>query len=715
MHGRRERNSILIVTFGIFVLHLAFSASVHQPRIFSDETAYMANARYLAGVGAHFNLDGARHYYPGYSLFLVPLFKLIRDPETLYRSIIVLNCLISAVTVWTLYLIGKRVLSLSHRSALIVAALVSLYPSSLIFGSYAMTESIFVLAFSLVILAFDWLISRPSFTRSVLFALLTSLTLAIHPRSIPFLPIVAVFMLFTTATRQLKLRYSVLPLVVPFLSYWALRAVNRDLHDVLYANHIKEDLTRIGKLKLGHMLGSFALQMIGQAWYLAVATYGLAVIGFIGAIVFVMRRIHARGFTAIATDRQVVVVNFALALMTGALVVSALTSTPPARADQAIYGRYNEGWLPVLLVFGVGLLIGLRKRRVIFVSYVVSAGVIAGLGLGLKYGRKPDIFSRTHVDLNNLGILPVITRYGFRIAFITAISMALVTAIYFLFFVMKRSSVSFIAVGALFVATALYGQVTYANRGDDVIRTEEVRAQLANLKLKPEKVAFDEKGFSVLPFYSFQFWLPETRFELFDGKRKTSLPYTYMFSTNFDVRGYAPQARIVYIHPQTHTALYVQPGTVQEQLARKGYLLPLGYPVRLPDEALRAKLSLKGGSAYSLDRGEDVEIPVKVDHLGKSSPWANFGPGVESLGTVRLKVVLQKRDCSGCAPLDLRGDLHQMSYPGESQTATIPLDDDELKLEPGLYDGMVNIIQEGYIDATRDLGATPINFSLNVK
>ena len=71
---------VLVPYLLLVVVHLLMGLQMKQPTVLADEVGYLGNARYLAGVASMPDLRYCTFYHFGYSLFLVPLFWLFKDP-----------------------------------------------------------------------------------------------------------------------------------------------------------------------------------------------------------------------------------------------------------------------------------------------------------------------------------------------------------------------------------------------------------------------------------------------------------------------------------------------------------------------------------------------------------------------------------------------------------------------------------------------------------
>lgn len=93
-----------------------------------------------------------------------------------------------------------------------------------------------------------------------------------------------------------------------------------------------------------------ALRAVGQAWYLSVASLGLAVLGVVALLTMAAGRWPSA--EPASTPRRMLAGHL-LVTMAVMAFASAVQITTHVRVDHLVYGRYNEGFLPVLLVAGV--------------------------------------------------------------------------------------------------------------------------------------------------------------------------------------------------------------------------------------------------------------------------------------------------------------------------------------------------------------------------
>jgi hypothetical protein len=317
----------------------------------------------------------------GYSLTLVPAYLLGSEPSRFYRLALLTNALVFAVSIAPLYLLARRALLLSRESSLLAAAITALYPPTVLQAGLVWTESLFPVLWCSLLLAALGAWRRPTLLRVGGLALSAAGLLAVHPRALIVLPILAI-----AAATLARRRPSVRPVLaagtlILLLALWAVARVNGLLHAAVW-DPAARAIELSGRLpfwleRLAHPT-TLAVAALGHAWYLFAASLGL---GFVGGfqLAAILRR-QAPGSRLLA----------GLALAAGGAVavasVVALGNLPGTRLDLPIYGRHVEAFVhPVLLAGVATVLCRLQPAR--HLHRIAALAAAAGLALVLVYGE----------------------------------------------------------------------------------------------------------------------------------------------------------------------------------------------------------------------------------------------------------------------------------------------------------------------------------------
>jgi hypothetical protein len=369
------RRQLLLATALFFVLRLALTIPRTGPVVVADEVGYLANARVLAG-GVDGQLSTAPFYHGGYSLLLAPLLAVFHSPETSYRLVLVLNAALAASLVPLVYLLLTRCFSIAPQAAVWPTLAAAAYPSVTIYTQVALSENL------LLPLLVVWLLSAGSFLRShtprselvsaVATAACASWLWATHGRMIVAVALtVALFAL--TLWRRKAWQAALSGLVVVGIGLVAAHVLDHFLVTHNWSGHARNELTgRLSTVESARGFGAFLRNLVGQSWYLVVASLGVFLVA---ALPFDLRALRLR-FTASH-------VVFALMLLTGLglLVESALSFRTPDRPDMLVYGRYTDVVVPPLLALaltrlGAGRRVRLRAGIAVLVVLTAAAALL---------------------------------------------------------------------------------------------------------------------------------------------------------------------------------------------------------------------------------------------------------------------------------------------------------------------------------------------------
>ena len=373
----------------LFALRLALSLFRTGPLLVADETGYLTNARVLAG-GVPGQMSRAPFYHGGYSLLLAPLVATGASPEHVYDAALVLNALLAAALFLLLYLLLTRVFDASRPIATLAAFVAAAYPAVTLLSQVAMSEN---LLFPLVVV---WLLlsakvadapsSRAGAVRAGGAGLAAAAAYAVHGRMIVCVAVCAVYFVVLAARRLLAAAGAAVGLVCLGAGVGAARLLESYLVTHNYGGHAPDEAgQRLSSLTSLDSAASVLRNLVGQSWYVLVATLGLPVLA---AIV-----VGRRGITGGARGRQAALALL-LSLAAGLLVVSALSFPDVERSDMFVYGRYVEIVVPPLLAIAAAVLCRhVVKRREVIQAIAIVCGatvVVVALRLTFRPQRGPN-------------------------------------------------------------------------------------------------------------------------------------------------------------------------------------------------------------------------------------------------------------------------------------------------------------------------------------
>ncbi len=278
------------------------------------------------------------------------------------------------------------------------------------------------------------------------------------------------------------------------------------------------------------------------------------------------------------------------------------------RADHLVYGRHNDCFTPVWAAAAVAVLLRRPAGRAVRRSLAAAWGSILALSIAVVALLDPLSYGGTYAPF----AVPSITRYiGDPAAdfYLRASLGGLVgiTVIVLVTLVVRRPALLVVPLVVVFTWTGV-GRIEDVERYTDVVYDSwDLPDQVARLGIERASLNADEnRGFAVL---TYQYWMPDVAFELYEPKLGESPDETFVFSSVEDPDLAAEGSRIVLLDQgpafsirgtPEGMALWVRPGPEQDALADDGLLLPEGFPDPAPPRGPRRR-----PAAARRDRGND--------------------------------------------------------------------------------------------------------------
>lgn len=376
---RRFVSSNYFVPLLVFVIYFVLNLGIGGPAYLSDEVGYLNKAATIAGSVVHMSTS----WFGGYSLLISPAFLLSPDPYIEWTIVILLNALM-----WTgsAYLLHYTLRNLYPNTAVKTLQFVTLgamlYPSWLSMSGYAFSTSGFVLVFMAALGAI--LKSKLSHKVWLIVAgLLAGYLCWIHP--IGFLLLGLLVILFIIQSVLQKRWWPTLIAITSTAFAASYSLVIHPLFDrVMSGNIVNDDHYNSGIADILqaattlHYWLQVGLLLIGLLFFIAIATFGLAIYGSLPIIKQFLNR--AMTWRTKLQDTGFVIRLLSLLLVVGAVCFTALSFAvnQQLRIDQWVYGRYIDMYL--LPIIGLGLLAAWRYKQALIIAGTV---VIAGIALSL--------------------------------------------------------------------------------------------------------------------------------------------------------------------------------------------------------------------------------------------------------------------------------------------------------------------------------------------
>jgi hypothetical protein len=563
------------LAYGVLVLlHAVLGWPMRQPVIFADELGYLGHARFLADAGPMPDMGTTTYYHFGYSLFLIPAFRLFSNPTHVYLAAIVTNAFLISVLFFAVVFVLQHSLRQPHRTAVAVAFVTCLYPAFILQSNFAWAENALIPAYACFIAAFSTVVRRYSLARVLALGALTAFLYTIHPRALPLLPVTALTLCALSVRQIVPWRGTIAAVLIIMLGFAVTDGMNDWLRSVGWSPR-RSSVSVSAFLARGASparIVNTMLSISGQVLYLAQSTYGLFPVPllWIGSVLW---KDGARAVVGRHERHAVLTVAFVFLCSTVLLGVSGLaTSSGGNRADHLIYGRYNEVFLPHHLAFALVVLARARDgwwRTAVPLLVITIIGLLTGVVL---WTRGDLLASRGFVAPNIFGIYPLVRALGrIDLAAVSLISAIIFVVLYLA--LVRRWGIGLMTLGAVFVAGSLYGY-GYSLAAQDVAdRVDDVTSRIRALGDVPA-VSYDVRLFegSSKPFYSSQYLLPRTRVRRFGGRRGETPPVPLVISTRTWPDAERLRARLVISERRSDVALWMLPGADQYESATRSYL-----------------------------------------------------------------------------------------------------------------------------------------------
>jgi hypothetical protein len=522
------RNRLWAGTFVLFAVRLVVSLIRTGPVLVADEIGYLTNARVLTG-GIAGQLEQAPFYRGGYSLLIAPVVGLVSDPSVAYHLILVLNAALAAAVFPLLYLLLTRFGGVRAESAFWAALAGGAYPALTVLSQVAMSENALFPLVVVWLIAFGGVLSTQRGGREIAWAIglgaATGALWAIHNRMVVAVVLAIAGLIWTAARRRLRPAAAIVGLVVIALAFLGVHFLDSYLIDHNYAGSAPDELSeRMDEIFQFAGFRTVLANLVGQSWYLLVATFGLAAAA---AWDFFGRRRSTD-----AEERPPSVLGILLALTALLLLISAAAFPERTRPDMLIYGRYTEVVAPALIAFGLAALSrvlpsfvpdsGAKDGRTLIDRRLawplVGFGALTALVVLIRAtASDPDAANRW-----NISALPFVTVQLGPAILIGAALVALAGAGLLLWAAGRGQGMLGLAALALFVPIVAYGVWNPVRSSQRAVypagwESPESAVEAAGART----IAYDLDHYDTIGLYTVQWFLPKTELTLFHGNRQT--------------------------------------------------------------------------------------------------------------------------------------------------------------------------------------------------
>ncbi|MCB1027086.1 MAG: hypothetical protein KDB24_04900 [Microthrixaceae bacterium] len=696
----------------IFGAHLLLSARIPAPTVVFDEIGYLGNARALAG-GAGWQMPFAPFYSAGYSVLLAPAFAVVGSASGQWMVVRLVNAALLACLFPGLAVTLRRLLSAPARIAVAGAFVGALAPAALASGQSAIAENLVLPMVPVALLAAQAAAdtARPVWQR-VLAGPAVVVLLAAHPRFSAVAVLSLVALGWAGLRGHLDRRVAAINSVLLVAGVAAVTTLNRALIDRRWDGVERMEggpSTWLDLVTSPSGLRNLIATAVGQAWYLAVGSAGLALVG----AALVARRAGGRERPAVPGDVRGVL----LAFLGAAAVVFATSvvffAQNQFRADHYVYGRHNDSFTPVWIAVAVAAILDVvrfpRLVRVMGAS-VVTTGL---LGVAIIALRDPSVLGDRFAPF----AVPAITRFigdqpESLFGRATLVATATGLAISALVVAVRRSpagrprrAVAGIGWGALVAgALALGATPNTADFARDVYAEWHPVATITRLGI--DELCIDGTAVEGRANLSYGWALPNVEIRSYDAATEEP-ECEFSIARLTDPARRAAGDRVAVLDQGAFypfegspdgLALWVRTGPAQQRLDARGALLPAGFPAALPDAARSVRMvPVDRPEVLRVAPGGRVHTSVLVQHTGADAPWPDLA-SYEPEDRVRVLARVTPTEPGGPGGAATGGELPHWMLPGDTAVVDVELvaiDTTLAPLRPGRYTVQLGVEQVG--------------------
>ncbi|HEY4268846.1 MAG TPA: glycosyltransferase family 39 protein [Galbitalea sp.] len=563
----------ILVALVAVTAHLTVAITAKQPVYWEDEAGYLLNAQVISGYGKIPSLQGLS-YYPGWSLFLVPLWWIFRNPDTVYHAATILSALFGIALGVPLAMIARR-FGITWPQAVIAAGVVVLGPGRVLMSNFALSENCLAFFFALACWFALRYASSPTWGRAVVFGIAAGYTFVIHGRAVPV--VIATGIWFIWRIIRDRNRW---PGIAGLVSLGVIVGSGELLYR--WSSSLIAQSTRRESVGISKLFGSNPLGVVfagsGQVWFQVAASLGLVAFGLVAIAILVRREVLAKS-PAVAFWVSIALLGVAAISFT---YVSQGVSILKGRLDIYVYGRYLDPFLAVVTLAGAVLILKILSRR-LAIWMAVSVGAFAVIYTLIGRAIIPNISNGGWwAPLNVLGLLQWNWpgSHGSNSIPLAWPTLALLVALVVIVLLRKWPTVILL----LFAVFLAFSSVVAEK---DTLRpfaaTFYNAFSLRHVVEKYDKqytVTFDTNGLdNVVPAAdtvsrnAYQYWLVPDSPEVFDSSKTAPTSELVISRPNWP---YADKygARLIAVDTGFKNALWVLPGKLQDKLAESGKLLP---------------------------------------------------------------------------------------------------------------------------------------------
>ena len=345
--------------------------------VLNDEFGYWGNAATMAGKDWSSLLAQTPYYSMGYSLFLVPLFKLGVHPVTMYKIAVLLNMgFLSASLLCADYITGRLFLENKRMLNQLIGIIGVMSGPALFYSQIGWCETCLMMLFLFLVVLFVKLGERFSYLVSFEIVVCSLMLYIVHQRTIAIMALAIVLLLFECIKNK-KYVFLILVIVAVGLCVFGYRSLHSYQVSHVYSASAYSSTNNI-ELSSSFISG-FMSRLFDYSEEIIVSficKLGVVLIStcftlFVSCKSYLLDlRNKTFGFISVKT--------FMLLSLLIMLSLSSIQMFGEARKDLVVYSRYLDFTIPGMTIYGLGVLLQQRgkHKKLYLLSIVLIIPVI---------------------------------------------------------------------------------------------------------------------------------------------------------------------------------------------------------------------------------------------------------------------------------------------------------------------------------------------------
>lgn len=367
----------IIALFCLSLIYILNYKNAYTPAVFNDEFGYMGNAATLAGIDWSSLLSRTEFYSIGYSLILVPLFKLGWHPSTIYRTIVLLNMGMLCISyLCALYIIGKLFPDIEERMCQLIGFVSVASCTMLFYSQLALCEVYLSLLIWVLTALFVKMEERFSYITALGAVFCIILIHLVHQRSIMLIPLTICLVSIESIKNQ-KPAFIIIVLVFAVICIVGYRHMKEVQIDIVYGSSNVSDINNVEVSSsfiggyLTRLLENYHDIFVSLLCKLGVLLLASGFTLFVACKEYVYTLIK-KDYSHFCTKTFIVLSSLIM------LAMSSMQAFSTARKDLVVYSRYMDHVIPVMTLLGLCEMIkhGEENNKLYLISILLTLPLV---------------------------------------------------------------------------------------------------------------------------------------------------------------------------------------------------------------------------------------------------------------------------------------------------------------------------------------------------